>query len=129
MLEVMATASEIRMRQAIADTVTAVEEIAVESHSGATARQVGNRLRLDRSSAYRRLQAAESAGYITNLEERKGRPGRYAKGENIPKEVKMLPTITQLKEAYQIRQERKKSPALVGDAVHGEPTTRVTSNR
>jgi hypothetical protein len=44
---------------------------------GANAKDIGALLKLDRSSARRRLLAACDDGYIVNLEQRKGMPGKY----------------------------------------------------
>ena len=81
MADLLATASEIKMRQTIEDTIAAVRIVAARRPNpdidGATVRQVANELGLDRSAVHRRLKAAESEGHIANLENRKGYPARY----------------------------------------------------
>jgi DNA-binding MarR family transcriptional regulator len=79
--DLLATASEIKMRETIEDTIAAVRFVAARRPDpdidGATVRQVANELDLDRSAVHRRLKAAESEGHIVNLENRKGYPVRY----------------------------------------------------
>lgn len=45
---------------------------------GVTVQAIANHLKLDRSAAQRRVAAARERGFLVNLEERRGRPGRYA---------------------------------------------------
>jgi hypothetical protein len=123
MADLLATASEIKMRQTMEDTIAAVRLVAAR-HSdpdidGATVRQVANELDLDRSAVHRRLKAAESEGHIVNLENRKGYPARYKPpagdsglmDKNRPGEL--LPTPGALLRAY--KAEREQRPAK-GDA-------------
>jgi hypothetical protein len=80
MADLLATASEIKMRETIEVTIAAVRLVAERPDpdiDGATVRQVANKLDLDRSAVHRRLKAAESEGHIVNLENRKGYPARY----------------------------------------------------
>jgi hypothetical protein len=53
-------------------------------------------LKLDKSVAHRRLQAAVSEGFVTNLETRRGQPGKYVcSGQEIESE-ETLPTVEKL---------------------------------
>jgi hypothetical protein len=63
---------------------------------GAMAQHVAYELRLDRSAARRRLLAASTAGYVTNAEDRRGKPGRWLPGEPLPAAVAVLPPCHQL---------------------------------
>jgi hypothetical protein len=58
---------------------------------GAMAQHVALELRLDKSAARRRLLAASIAGYVTNAEDRRGKPGRWKPGEPLPVAVVVLP--------------------------------------
>ena len=77
--DVLATSAEVKLAKAISDTVKAVATLQRPDRAdlGVTARALGEYLNLDRTAAWRRLHAAELAGYVINLEERRGRPGRY----------------------------------------------------
>jgi phage/plasmid primase-like uncharacterized protein len=111
MADLLATASEIKMRETIEDTIAAVRIVAARRPNpeidGATVRQVANELELDRSAVHRRLKAAESEGHIVNLENRKGAPARYKPtadggGGLMHKERpgELLPTPGALRRAY-----------------------------
>jgi hypothetical protein len=101
--EPMATASELKVRQAVEETVQAVEAAARRAgpDEGAKVREVANELGLDRTVTWRRLRAAEEAGLVENLEAGKGRPGRYrATGEQTVS-GDLLPTARLLSQAYE----------------------------
>lgn len=111
MADLLATASEIKMRQTIEDTIAAVRMVAARRPDpdidGATVRQVAHELDLDRSAVHRRLKAAESEGHIVNLETRKGYPARYkptADGGgwlmDKARSGELLPTSGALRRAY-----------------------------
>jgi hypothetical protein len=53
---------------------------------------LATRLRLDKASASRRVRSAIDGGYLTNLEDRRGRPHRLILGDPLPEEVQILPT-------------------------------------
>ena len=102
MADLIATTAEVKVRKAIADTIEAVQARQRQNeHYGASVREVADELHLDRTAAYRRLRQAEDAGYVLNVEEKRGHPGQYRttnESEVMPN-VDMLPTVEQLKEA------------------------------
>jgi phage/plasmid primase-like uncharacterized protein len=110
MADLLATASEIKMRETIEDTIAAVRRVAARRPDpdldGATVRQVAKELNLDRSAVHRRLKAAEGDGHIVNLESRKGYPARYKPSDDggglIDKAApgELLPTPGALRRAY-----------------------------
>jgi hypothetical protein len=53
-------------------------------------------LKLDKSSVSRRVAAALDAGFLRNLEERKGRPARLVLGDPLPADVEVLPSPDRL---------------------------------
>lgn len=71
------------------ETVETVGRLA--GPEGITSIKVADALKLDKSAAYRRLQAVKERGFITNLEDRRGRPGRYVLGDSLPDAVELLP--------------------------------------
>jgi predicted transcriptional regulator len=62
---------------------------------------IAKKLRLDKSAASRRLRIAISKGYVKNLEDRKGKPGRYVIGEPMPDDVVVLPTKEEVVQVLQ----------------------------
>ena len=88
--------------QTVRQTVEMVAAIANElddrgeSREYATVRDIADRLKIERSAAQRRLHTARDRGHLVNLEDRKGRPGRYATGDPLPGDVVVLPDPTHL---------------------------------
>jgi hypothetical protein len=58
---------------------------------GATAFEVAKLLKLDKSSAWRRLNVARDKGYVVNLEVRRGQPGRYRVTEQEVEVESLMP--------------------------------------
>jgi hypothetical protein len=56
-----------------------------------TVTAVAKALRLDKSTAWRRVHVALERGFLKNLEDRKGRPARLAMGDPLPVEEAILP--------------------------------------
>ena len=54
-------------------------------------KQVGAELDLEYQPTYRRVKMAEDAGYLHNLEDRRGKPARIVVGDPMPKDVELLP--------------------------------------
>ncbi|WP_156670145.1 DUF3854 domain-containing protein, partial [Mycobacterium sp. E3305] len=78
----------------VRQTVTAVDVLAGDS--GAMVRDVAVKLGLDKSNASRRLRVAADGGYVRNLEDRRGRPGRWVLGDPLPDAAELLPDPAQL---------------------------------
>ena len=72
-------------------TVQAVQQLNLIPDEGVTVQKVASKLKLDRSATQRRIQSARQRGYLVNLEEKRGRPARYAIGEPLPEELELLP--------------------------------------
>jgi hypothetical protein len=81
----------------IRETVTAVAEM--KEPDGVTASAVAERLNLDKSAASRRLLVARSKGYIRNVEDKKGKPGRWVVGDPMPESSGLLPDRDTVAEA------------------------------
>jgi hypothetical protein len=103
--DLLATASEMKMRKAVIETVEAVEDLG----TGVKVRAIANKLKLDMSATYRRLQAAEQGGFIVNEEDRPRRPGKYkSTGEQLGSE-RVLPTVEDLLEAVENNRRKQSS--------------------
>jgi len=71
------------------ETVAVVQ--AADQEDGITVKQVAKAIRLDRSAAQRRLRATQERGYISNIEDKRGRPARFILAEPLPDESELLP--------------------------------------
>jgi hypothetical protein len=81
---------------AVRETVAAVTTLTADPGllpvcEGALVRDISDALQLDRSNVSRRLRVAADGGYLRNLEDKRGRPGRWVVGDPLPKEVDLLP--------------------------------------
>jgi hypothetical protein len=98
--DVIAEAVAATVSPTMRETVLAVELLTqgatAPQPGGAMAQHVAKELRLDKSAARRRLLAASSAGYVTNAEEKRGKPGRWLPGDPLPEAVVVLPPCHQL---------------------------------
>ena len=102
MHDLLAETSEVKVKETVLETINAVSKLTkdMDRNDGTTAKAVGKELKLDKSAAYRRLAAAEDGGFVINLEERKGRPGKYrTTGEQI-EAIEMMPTVEALKTLF-----------------------------
>jgi hypothetical protein len=87
----------------VRETVEAVAELGGSDGAEVSTRAVGERLRLDRTTAYRRVQAARAENYLRNLEDRKGHPTRLVLGDPLPADRDVLPTVDVLAEVVEER--------------------------
>jgi hypothetical protein len=101
------------------ETVNAVAELTADGAAeGVRNKQIATRLGLDESSTSRRARKARDAGYLVNLEDRRGKPARYLVDEPMPEDVPILPAPSELAESCTIAP----LPAGGGDsAVTDEP--------
>jgi hypothetical protein len=77
------------VKRSVREAVEAVRDL--DREHGATKREVATALEIDVQAAYRRLKAASSAGYVRNLETGRGKAARWALGDPLPEDVKLLP--------------------------------------
>jgi len=75
----------------IRQTVEAVAALTAGDASAASVTQIAKALNLDKGAASRRVAAAREAGYLINLEDKKGRPARLVLGSDLPAELVILP--------------------------------------
>jgi hypothetical protein len=91
--DVLAESAGLALDKKMAETLEAVEKLVKEKppDEGVTAASVAAELNLDKSAGRRRVTKALVAGYLVNLEQRKGRPGRYrlADEESVTSEEAM----------------------------------------
>lgn len=95
--ELIADGVEAAVSASTRETVEAVATILAEPGiEETTIVAVASRLKLDKSSASRRVRVALERGYLRNLEDRKGRPARLVLGELLPEDQEILPTVETL---------------------------------
>lgn len=63
-----------------------------------TVSTIAKALKVDKSSASRRVKVAVDLEYLRNLETRRGRPARIGTGDPMPEDGKVLPTVEELAE-------------------------------
>ncbi len=80
--------------ETVRETVAAVG--ALTCTDGVMVRAVADKLQLDKSNASRRLRVAADGGYVRNLEDKRGKPGRWVIGDPLPDAVDLLPDPAQL---------------------------------
>lgn len=108
-------------------TVAAVVEVNTECLTpGATTTQVAQKLGIDKSNAGRRLKVAADGGYIQNNESRRGFAACWVKGEPLPSERPVLPTVADLRDGV-LRSGQASDQDCCGVAVKKEGKKKGTS--
>jgi len=90
-IDIIAQGVQATVDPRIRETVTAVKELDTPRDSGVKVTAIAKALSIDKSAALRRVRVAIEEGYLTNLEERKGRPARIVLGDPLPEERTVLP--------------------------------------
>ncbi len=80
----------------ILETVEAIRSLLV-GEADVSLGKAAKYLKLDKSTASRRIATAVQQGYLKNLENRKGRPARIVLGDPLPVELDVLPTVEALR--------------------------------
>lgn len=75
----------------VRQAVGAVEALSPQRPDGVTVHEVADRLGVERSRAQRYLKSARERGYLTNLEDKRGRPARYQAADPLPGRQVILP--------------------------------------
>ncbi len=96
--DLVAEGAEVTVSSSVQETVAAVEEILNQGNAEASVADVKKRLNFDHSTAWRRVQAAITLGYLKNLEDRERRPAKLILGDPLPQEEQILPTVEQLQD-------------------------------
>ena len=76
--------------RALVEAVIALDKNPLTSPVSVT--KLAERLKIDKAAASRRVRLALEDGYITNLEDRRGKPFRLKPGEPLPEEQIVLPS-------------------------------------
>jgi hypothetical protein len=76
----------------VRETVATVQRLHRETEKKVSLRDIAGELKLDKSTASRRLRSAIDKGFIRNLEDKRGKPGRYVPGDPLPDDIEILPS-------------------------------------
>jgi hypothetical protein len=91
-VDLISEGAEATVPEIVRATVEKVEKLVEDSGKEAVnIKQVAAELGLDYQPTYRRVKMAEDAGYLRNLEDRKGKPARLIVGDPMPEDVEILP--------------------------------------
>jgi hypothetical protein len=111
MNDLLAESSGVAVHPAMNQTIDAVRQACLTSTvGGASALAVGQILKLDKSAARRRLLAAQADGFVVNLEDRRGQPGRYSVTGQKVEVAEMLPPVDRLTRAHLAATPSKSAP-------------------
>ncbi|MGV0618168.1 toprim domain-containing protein [Mycolicibacterium elephantis] len=93
--DIMAEGVGTTVSETVREVVTAVADLATVE--GVGLRALAEKLNLDKSNVSRRVRMAADGGYLRNLEDKRGKPGRWVLGDPLPEEVPLLPEPAQLR--------------------------------
>lgn len=101
---ILAEGSGVAIKKTMLETITAVEgaTAGLSEVEGADAQTIARALKLDKSAAWRRLSAAADEGFVVNLEQRKGMPGKYRRTAQGVEGATILPTTKSLAEYHPV---------------------------
>jgi hypothetical protein len=96
----LAEGSGVGLSRAMTETVAALEKVTAKlgETEGATAKEIARVLKLDKSAAWRRLSAACDEGFVANLEQRRGLPGKYRLTTETVEAENILPSAAKILE-------------------------------
>ena len=91
-IDIISEGVEATVTEATRETVEAVGQLyQANGQAPVSIRDLSDHLNLDKSAVSRRVRVASGRGYITNLEDRRGRPARLEPGDPLPGETQILP--------------------------------------
>jgi hypothetical protein len=114
--DLIAEGVEASVPDTVRETVRVVAELARDE--GVNVAAVAKGLKLEKSSALRRVRQAQDRGYLRNEETRRGHPARLSVGDPLPDEVSVLPFVGEL------REDGGCTVASVAPGVDGPPSPR-----
>jgi MarR family len=94
--DLVAIRVEATIKPEVREVVEAVGALLKEGQEEVRQAELKSVLQLDKSAVSRRVADAIDAGFLRNLEDRKGRPARLVMGELLPDNCEVLPTREQL---------------------------------
>ena len=98
--DLFAEALDVAVSDSVRDVVDVVQRL-TSSGEPCSVAQVGRVLKVDASTASRRVKTAVAAGYLLNRETKPGRPAQLVVGDPLPNETEVLPPVATLAEVMQ----------------------------
>jgi hypothetical protein len=80
----------------VRETVEKLRLLYSDEEEPVTIVKLAEEIKVDKSTAWRRVRTAMDRGYAKNLEDRKGRPAQLVPGDSLPDDVEILPTVERL---------------------------------
>jgi hypothetical protein len=116
--DLMGEAASLSVPATMRETVEAVARVIASGNEHASVAQVASALKLDKSAASRRVGAATTAGYLENIETKKGVRAKLRLGEPLPAEQQLLPDPEVLQRCSDSEGDREgpPSPPATNDA-------------
>src|SRR5215217_3082323 len=88
---------EATVQPIVRQSVEAVSRLLKEGdEESVSAKALGQELGLEKGPVSRRVRLAIDAGYLKNLEDRKGKAARLVLGDPMPEDLQILPTVKEL---------------------------------
>ena len=96
---ITAEGAGIAVSKEVLETIDAVKiaTVKIAADDGATAFEVSRHLGLDKSTALRRLRVAAEKGFVVNLEQHRGRPGKYRLTDQEVEAMSLLPSVEEIR--------------------------------
>jgi hypothetical protein len=94
--DLVAVGVEATVKPEVREVVQAVDALLKKGQDEVRQANLKSALQLDKSAISRRVADALDAGFLKNLEDRKGRPARLVIGDALPDNCEVLPTPEQL---------------------------------
>lgn len=91
LLDVVSEGIEAAVSPVVRETVTGVGELNERHERPVSVTELAQYLGVDKSSAARRVRVAIGRDYLTNTEEKRGKPAKLTLGEPLPEEEPALP--------------------------------------
>jgi hypothetical protein len=114
--DLVAEGAGVSIKPAVKETVGVVKNLLTDGRAEVTQAEIGRVLKLDKSVVSRRVSAAQDAGLLRNLEDRKGRPARLVLGEPLPEPIDILPEPDRLHGCTVDRGDKHPRPSTGSDS-------------
>jgi hypothetical protein len=105
-VDLMSEGIELAVKPEVRSVVGAVQQQITKEQPEVPLAALCKIMELHKSSLSRRVGAAVKAGYLINMEERKGKPSRLVLGDPLPDDVEVLPSVARLEAALHRRTDK-----------------------
>lgn len=113
--EIIGEAAGRTVPKTMRETVRTVEKLLSGSKAHASVGEIGHALKLDKTSASRRVRAATTAGYLENTESKRGVAAKIVLADPLPEERELLPTPDEVLRCCGVASGDSEHPPLDGE--------------